>query len=62
MAERYELQLAVHVSFDFPSEVDDIVNHFTSVLYADKHPNYWVNLVSFTGDIQAYDPITGEDL
>lgn len=62
MADRYEMELTVHVSFDFLEDADEVFTHFVNTLYADKNPNYWVNHVSQSGDIQAYDSITGEDL
>lgn len=62
MADRYEMELVVHISFDFADEVDEVFEHFVSTLYADKHPNFWVNHVGWDGKIQAYNPETGEDL
>ena len=62
MAERYEMELVVHVSFDFADDADRVFWHFANTLYADKNPNYWVSHVSQVGGIHAYDSRTGEDL
>lgn len=62
MAERYEMELVVHVCFDFADEADEVFGHFVDKLYGDKHPNFWVNHIAQRGQIKAYDSRTGEDL
>lgn len=62
MADRYEMELVVHISFDFANEADEVFEHFVDKLYDDKHPNYWVNHIAQQGQIKAYDSVTGEDL
>lgn len=62
MSVRYEMELVVHVSFDFPENEQEVFEHYVDTLYGDKNPNYWVNHIAQVGGIKAYDSETGEDL